>query len=220
MTLVGDLHSKMVFGRRVRVLTKLLAGLVPADAKTLVDIGCGDGQIALGVGQRREGLQITGLDVLVRPKTWVPVNAFDGNTLPLSDQSVDVAMFVDVLHHTHDPMVLLREAKRVARQAILIKDHCKDGFLAGPTLRFMDWVGNAHHGVVLPYNYWSEQRWRAAFAELGLTIDAWTQQVPLYPRPASWLFQRRLHYVARLTVHPQGAKPHSEPATPSSISQA
>jgi len=28
-------------------------------------------------------------------------------------------MFVDVLHHTHDPMILLREAVRVARKAIV-----------------------------------------------------------------------------------------------------
>lgn len=198
MTLVGKLHTKMVFGRRVRVLAEMLAERVPATARTLVDIGCGDGQIAHLVAEKHANLQITGVDVLVRPATWIPVQPFDGTTLPLADQSVDVAMFVDVLHHTNDPLVLLREAKRVARHAILIKDHCKDGFLAGPTLRFMDWVGNAHHGVVLPYNYWPEERWRAAFAELGLTIDSWTQHVPLYPRPASWVFQRRLHFVARL----------------------
>jgi SAM-dependent methyltransferase len=198
MTLVGKLHSKMVFGRRVRVLAQMLAAHVPAQARTLVDIGCGDGQVAHLVAEKCPQLQISGIDILVRPQTWIPVQPFDGVTLPLADQSVDVAMFVDVLHHTNDPLVLLREAKRVARQAILIKDHCKNGLLAGPTLRFMDWVGNAHHGVVLPYNYWSEQRWRAAFAELGLTIDAWTQQIPLYPWPANWIFQRRLHYVARL----------------------
>jgi SAM-dependent methyltransferase len=200
MTLVGKLHTKMVFGRRVRVLSGMLAERVPAGARSLVDIGCGDGQIAHLVAEKHPQLQITGVDVLVRPKTWIPVQPFDGTTLPLADQSVDAAMFVDVLHHTSDPQVLLREAKRVARQAILIKDHCKDGFLSGPTLRFMDWVGNAHHGVVLPYNYWPEARWRAAFAELGLAIDSWTQQVPLYPWPASWLFQRRLHFVARLSV--------------------
>lgn len=200
MTLVGNLHAKMVFGRRVRVLAEMLAARVPATAQSLVDIGCGDGQIAQLVARRHPHLQITGVDVLVRPQTWMPVQAFDGTTLPLADQSVDVAMFVDVLHHTNDPLVLLREAKRVARQAILIKDHCKNGLLAGPTLRFMDWVGNAHHGVVLPYNYWSEERWRAAFTELGLTVHEWTQRVPLYPWPASWLFQRRLHYVARLSA--------------------
>lgn len=203
MTLVGKLHTRMVFGRRVRVLADMLAERVPAAARSLVDIGCGDGRIARLVAEKHPNLQITGVDVLVRPTTWIPVQAFDGTTLPLADQSVDVAMFVDVLHHTNDPLVLLREAKRVARQAILIKDHCKDGWLAGPTLRFMDWVGNAHHGVVLPYNYWPEQRWRTAFAELGLTIESWTQHVPLYPWPASWMFQRRLHYVARLVKSDQ-----------------
>ena len=67
------------------------------------------------------------------------------------DASFDVVMFVDVLHHTDDPLLLLQEAQRVGK-IILVKDHFRKGFLAGPTLRFMDWVGNAHHGVVLPYN--------------------------------------------------------------------
>ena len=55
-------------------------------------------------------------------------------------------MFVDVLHHTDDPMVLLREAGRVASGFVLIKDHTQNGILAGRRLRFMDWVGNARHG--------------------------------------------------------------------------
>ena len=44
-------------------------------------------------------------------------------------------MCVDVLHHTDDPMILMREAMRVTRQAILIKHHTLDGLFAGPTLR-------------------------------------------------------------------------------------
>jgi hypothetical protein len=35
----------------------------------------------------------------------------------------DLIANVDVLHHTTEPMILLREAARVARQVILIKDH-------------------------------------------------------------------------------------------------
>jgi SAM-dependent methyltransferase len=210
MTVVGKLHSKLVFGRRVRVLGEMLADLVPAGAQSLLDIGCGDGRIARLVGERHPELSLSGIDVLVRPQTWIPVQPFDGATIPLADQSVDVAMFVDVLHHTDDPLVLLREATRVARQAILIKDHCRDGFLAGPTLRFMDWVGNAHHGVVLPYNYWTEARWREALAALNLKIESWTHKLPLYPWPASWLFGRRLHYVARLIPTP-AAKGGSPP---------
>jgi hypothetical protein len=35
-------------------------------------------------------------------------------------------------------MILLREASRVARKNIVIKDHILDGLVAGPALRFTD----------------------------------------------------------------------------------
>ena len=35
----------------------------------------------------------------------------------------DLIANVDVLHHTTEPMILLREAARVARQVIRIKDY-------------------------------------------------------------------------------------------------
>jgi len=107
-------------------------------------------------------------------------------------------MFVDVLHHTDDPLILMREAKRVARTAIVIKDHLAEGALAVPTLRFMDWFGNAHHGVNLPYNYWPKDAWLAAFVEIDVTPVVWTEKLGLYPSPASWIFDRQLHFVTRL----------------------
>jgi SAM-dependent methyltransferase len=137
--------------------------------------------------------------VLVRPQTLIPVVPFDGRTIPYPAGAFDVVMFVDVLHHTEDPIVLLREAKRVARQAIVIKDHTKDGVLSGPTLRFMDWVGNSHHGVVLPYNYWTQNQWEQAMTDLQLAAATWNADVGLYPWPANHLFDRSLHFVAKLT---------------------
>jgi hypothetical protein len=112
-------------------------------------------------------------------------------------------MFVDVLHHTEDPMELLREAVRVASQAVLIKDHLRQGLLAGSTLRFMDWVGNARHGVALPNTYWPAARWTDAFSELGVTVRSRTGRLGLYPVPATWLFDRSLHFVARLDISPR-----------------
>jgi ubiquinone/menaquinone biosynthesis C-methylase UbiE len=200
MNPVGVLHEHMVFRRRARVLAQALARTIPPDAATVLDVGCGDGTIAALVRRYRPALSLTGVDVLVRPRTHIPVHAFDGVRLPFADGSFDVVMFVDVLHHTDDPSVLLREAKRVARRAVVLKDHTRDRLMAQATLRFMDWVGNAHHGVALPYNYWPEAKWRDAFARIGLSPQLWAAKLDLYPFPASLLFERNLHFLARLAV--------------------
>jgi ubiquinone/menaquinone biosynthesis C-methylase UbiE len=197
VSVIGTIHDKYVFSRRIHVLAKQLASLIPENAKVL-DVGCGDGNIARLLLAERPDIRIEGIDVLVRPMTHIPVTGFDGNTIPFADKSFDAVLFVDVLHHTDDPMVLLTEARRVARQAVILKDHCRDGVLAGPTLRFMDWVGNARHNVVLPYNYWPEAHWREAFAALGLTADPWTPKLGLYRWPFSMMFDRKLHFVTRL----------------------
>jgi SAM-dependent methyltransferase len=199
MSLIERIHGDYVHKRRVRVLRDHLAALIPQNARAL-DVGCGDGLLDHLMLQKRPDLELRGIDVLVRDQTRIPVDEFDGLVIPHADASFDAVMFVDVLHHTQDPMILLREAVRVARKAIVIKDHTLNGWLAGLTLRFLDWVGNARHGVLLPYNYWPQQRWVGAFGILGLTISVWTQDLKLYPRPANWLFGRSLHFIARLDL--------------------
>ena len=183
--------------RRVRVLTDEFSAQLP-DTGAVLDVGCGDGLLASLVQQRKQGLTLTGIDVLVRSGTHVPVTGFDGTTIPFPDNSFDSVMFVDVLHHTNDPMILLREAVRVTRGSIVIKDHTLKGWGAMPTLRFMDRVSNLRYNVALPYNYWTEEQWRTAFADLGLRIVKWNRQLGLYPAFANWLFGRSLHFVARI----------------------
>lgn len=198
MNPIATIHDKYVFSRRIQVLAKELAAVIPKNAKVL-DVGCGDGNIAGLLMEARPDIRIEGIDVLVRPTTHIPVTQFDGKSIPFPDKSFDAIMFVDVLHHTEDPMVLLSEARRVALSAVILKDHCRDGMLANSTLRLMDWVGNARHGVVLPYNYWPEARWREAFRDLGLVADEWKPKLGLYPWPFSMMFDRRLHFVTCLS---------------------
>jgi hypothetical protein len=81
---------------------------------------------------------------------------------------------------------------------VIIKDHRLEGLLAGPILRAMDWVGNARHGVVLPYNYQTPQQWLTNFDTTGLLLEEERIQIGLYPAWANWLFGRRLHLIARL----------------------
>jgi len=199
MNLTEHIHGRYVHNRRTHVLSDSLAKLIPKDFSVL-DVGCGDGLLAHLITQKRPDLDLRGIDVLVRDRTYIPIVKFDGQQIPYDDATFDGVMFVDVLHHTQDPMILLREAVRVARKAIVIKDHTLNGLFAGLTLRFMDTVGNARHGVPLPYNYWPRQRWLEAFNMLGLKVGVWTTKLRIYPWAASWVFDRSLHFVTRLDL--------------------
>jgi SAM-dependent methyltransferase len=197
MSLVGGLHTRLVFPRRIRKLASHIAPLLPRDA-TVLDVGCGDGLLGRTIRGERPDVALTGMDVLVRPRTHIPVRVFDGLTLPADDRSVDVVLLVDVLHHADDPMRLLVEAARVARQAIVIKDHTQASWLDRQTLKVMDWTGNAAHGVALPYNYWTAKEWTLALERIGAAIESWNTDLGLYPWPASAFFDRSLHFVARI----------------------
>lgn len=201
MSVAEWLHEAYGFDRRVRVLTRELAPLLPRSARVL-DVGCGDGTLDSLLLAARSDLQIEGIDVLVREDTKIEVREFDGHTIPHPDGAFDCVLFVDVLHHSDDARRLLREARRVARDCIVIKDHRRNGLLAEATLRFMDDVGNKRFGVDLPYNYLSHEEWRETFRDVGLEIRRWKQKLGIYPWPASWLFGRGLHFVAQLGVGP------------------
>lgn len=194
---VEAVHESYAKDRRARVLAGHFNQLIPHGSRVL-DVGTGDGSIAAAVQADRPDLSIQGLEFQVREDCAVPVEAFNGREIPHPDDSFDYVSFLDVLHHTTDPLVLLEEAVRVARKGVLIKDHLLQGFLAGATLGFMDRVGNRRYGIDLPNTYWTRSRWEEAFRQFGLVPGEFRRDLGLYPPWANWLFGRGLHFFARL----------------------
>jgi SAM-dependent methyltransferase len=204
-------HEAYVHGRRVRRLSEILSTLIPSGS-SLLDVGCGDGKLAQLLIEKRSDLQIEGVDVLAR-KTGLPVKLFDGTSLPYPASRFDGVMLIDVLHHTPDPFPLLREALRVSRRFLIVKDHVLEGIGADTRLRFMDYVGNARHGVSLPYNYLAPEGWAALRQELDVQVSTELKDLHLYPWPMDYVFGARLHFAAlwRRTANQQGS---SLPTTP------
>jgi SAM-dependent methyltransferase len=195
------LHERYIKRRRVAALGTAVASTIPHGAAVL-DVGCGDGALAEEIVRRRPDVTVQGLEVSKRSGARIPVSTFNGSHLPFPNAQFDVVLFADVLHHTEHAEQLLREARRVARQAIVIKDHCADGLLARQTLRFMDRVGNARFGIATPHLYLTWEQWQQLFLRLGISIVSLNRSLHLYPPPLRWLFERSLHFVAQLAHEP------------------
>jgi 2-polyprenyl-3-methyl-5-hydroxy-6-metoxy-1,4-benzoquinol methylase len=196
MNLIEALHGRFVHARRVRILINHLSALIP-QGSSILDVGTGDGLLPRRLWGLRPDLQVEGVDVLLRPNAHIPVKAFDGKRLPYPDQSFDLVMLIDVLHHVEDGRSFLKEVARTARQGIIIKDHFLQGLGAKATLKYMDKTGNVRHGVNLPYQYWKPAEWEAMREQLNLQCLARITRLCLYPWWMDLFFGRSLHFIAK-----------------------
>lgn len=92
------------------------------EAQTLLDIGVGTGLALRHVMRQNPHLACAGVDVrdLRLPHMDVPLQLYDGHTLPYQPGQFDVSLLFYVLHHCHDPGRLLAEARRVTRHKLII----------------------------------------------------------------------------------------------------
>lgn len=98
-----------------------VAALVPADAQTVIDVGCGAGALGQALKASRPGLQVYGVEPAAEPARrarQVLDDVLEGRAadpLPPSWPAPDCVVFADVLEHTRDPWsVLALWRKRLA----------------------------------------------------------------------------------------------------------
>ena len=194
---VGFIHKHLVFSRRTEVLSQRIAQLLPEQCSVL-DIGCGDGLVAQKIIDKKPGVMITGIDVLARKKSYIPVALFDGVSIPYPDNSFDCTILIDVLHHTTKQDELLQEATRVAKRYVIIKDHYADFRLKHWFLSILDWVGNKPHGVPLPFAFLSRAQWNNLWSKTRLKKETEILRIDLYPFPLNRLIDWPWNFIVRL----------------------
>lgn len=160
-------------------IAKKLRPVLPylSNDQRCVDIGCGNGLIVQVL--RQKGIPCDAVDVAdlsIVPE--VAVTVYDGLHLPYHDVAFDSALLLTVLHHTPDPVPVLREAARVAKRIIIIEDVYNN--IVQQYLTYgMDTLVNLGHSS-MTYQNKSDAEWKATFEDLGLRLIEVHQQSVLF----------------------------------------
>ena len=100
--------------------------------RIVVDLGCGLGGYSKVLSER--GFDVRGFDVVPEyveraRELGVRADVYDGERLPLEDDSVDTVILIEVIEHLEHPERLLAEAGRVARAGVLVTaPNCTQSF--------------------------------------------------------------------------------------------
>lgn len=109
-----------------------LANAIDLRGKTVVDIGCGDGAFVRALAQA--GADAVGVEVseqaVQRARERDPEHRYllgGAESIPLDDQSVDLATLMRSLHHVPDPGSAFPELARVVRDYVWIAEPLPEG---------------------------------------------------------------------------------------------
>jgi SAM-dependent methyltransferase len=190
-------HHRHVHVPRVERVARALAAQI-GQASSLLDVGCGDGTVARGIGARVGAAKIAGVDVKVRPEVAIDVHAYDGTHLPFDDGAFEAVVISDVLHHCQDPRAVLREALRVASRVVAVKDHFCFGPVSEKILLWMDVVGNAGPAVEVRGTYFGPREWVELVTAAGGRFTGLTWPLQIHDYPFRLVTQDRLQFAARI----------------------
>ncbi len=133
----------------------------------ILDIGSGSCWVCYVLQQK--GFSVTALDIKNKSRVS-PISPiiYDGKKLPFPDNSFDISLLITVLHHTQDPVAILKEAKRVSKKIIVMEDLYEGTFQKYATF-LMDSIYNLEF-FNHPHSNMTETQWKKIFTELDLHL--------------------------------------------------
>lgn len=142
-------------------------GYIKSGSKIL-DLGCGSG-LAGKEFQDFFKADLSGIDVVDIRVEKIPFRIFDGVNIPFPDNHFDCVLIAYVLHHAKEPASLLKEARRVAKNRIIVYEDLAEGWLSRLICRI--------HGKTFSYlfqdkkgnnNFKKQKDWEDIFENLKL----------------------------------------------------
>jgi ubiquinone/menaquinone biosynthesis C-methylase UbiE len=195
--LYKPLHAKYSLSRRVQVISKEISKLVP-DGSTVLDIGGGGGEIAKQLSILLPNLKIKCIDIDVRENSEIEVVKYDGLNIPFENETFDFSIIVDVLHHSKQPFSILKEALRVTKVGLIVKDHNCNSFIQKKIMTVTDTLGNWHHDVPLVFNFLSRKCWLKLWQDLKLEEKSYETKLNIYTPFRGCIFASDMDFISLL----------------------
>lgn len=134
----------------------------------LLDLGCGSAIVAKTFQDFFQA-KVIGVDIKDQRIFYIPFEVINGRDLPFPEKFFDTVLINYVLHHSQDPEVLLKEAKRVAKKIVIYED-IPEGILSKIYCQI--------HGLTFnkffqknnnPASFKTSREWEEIFQKLNLT---------------------------------------------------
>lgn len=138
------------------------AGEIPSEM-TIADVGCGNGFLSYYLEKEFKELVCSDFSQSILDVNPC-ANKICANVenLPFADQSFDIVFSSNILHHLSDPIVAIREMKRVAKKYVIISDVNRSNLI----FSVYGFLKKEERGINrLPADYIERY-----FAELGMEI--------------------------------------------------
>ncbi len=166
------LTIKKISEETIKIRSRLVVGVYQSWVKKrskVLDVGCGNAVLS-NILRNELTISLTGCDIEKYIKKDIPFVLLKNPTiLPFENNSFDIVMFNDMLHHTSyaNQKKLLKEGLRVSNKVLIYEDE--------PNLieTIVDWginkIHNRHMPVILSFRKPAE--WIKLFTELELTYE-------------------------------------------------
>jgi SAM-dependent methyltransferase len=134
----------------------------------ILDLGCGSGIFGKKIKEKFEK-EVVGIDIVDKRVAEIPFKIYDGKQIPFPKDYFDLVIISFVLHHTQDPVSLLKEAKRVGKRIIVFED-LAEGILGKGYCFLHHFFWNLFFGKSPKFNFHTSKEWEEIFKNLGLKL--------------------------------------------------
>jgi SAM-dependent methyltransferase len=134
----------------------------------ILDLGCGSGIFGKKIEEKLKK-DVIGMDIVDKRVCKIPFKIYDGKNIHFSNDYFDVVIVAFVLHHTEDPVSILKETKRIGKRIIIFEDLPEGIF--GKVYCFLHWISwNLFFGKSPKFNFHKTKEWEEIFKNLGLKL--------------------------------------------------